>query len=147
LYEVPAHGGAPRLFLKLDAEQWNHLEQPQFLPHPYSSLLLITGQARTGQHMSVLYSRASGRQEVVSEFGNATYSPTGHLLCPRGSLLWAVAISPEKMKLTGDEFPIAHTLLTRAVSVSLNGTLVYQGGSCHSVSAGAIGVALLFWVK
>jgi eukaryotic-like serine/threonine-protein kinase len=128
LLEVPARGGTPKLILKPDPQRWKHFDAPRFLPPPHSALLLLTAPMRTGQHVSVLHSLSSGRQEVVSQDGGAVYLPAGYLVYPRESLLWARPFSPGAVKRTGEGFPIAQALPKAVVSVSLEDTLTYEAG-------------------
>jgi Tol biopolymer transport system component/DNA-binding winged helix-turn-helix (wHTH) protein len=132
LYAVPAGGGTAQLILKPDPTRWNHFEIPRFLRPPYSSLLLMTAQDRTGKHVAVLHSLSSarGEVEVVSQDGRAAYSPTGHLIYPMNTLLWAMPFAPGGAQRPSEPFPIGQaTVFSYApVSVSLDGTLVYQGG-------------------
>ena len=128
LYAVPAGGGTPKLIVKPDPARWNHFDTPQFLPPPDSSQLLLTAQDRTRRHVSVLHSLSSGRQEVLNQSLRVAYSPTGHLVYPMESLLWAEPFTPGRTQGTTERFPVAQANYTGRVSVSLDGTLVFQGG-------------------
>jgi Tol biopolymer transport system component len=62
-----------------------------------------------------------------------TYSPTGHVLFPRGGSLMAQPFDARRLTLSGEAFPVAElgvspTALTAAYSVSSNGALSYRSG-------------------
>jgi Tol biopolymer transport system component len=127
IYEVPAQGGTPRLIVKVDLERWgDHFESPWFLPAAGGSrVLLYTAQTRERAHVTVVHSLETGKQEVVAPSGLGVYSPTGHVMYVRQSLLWALPFSLKAMTATGEAFPVARTGWLRSVGVSLDGTLAY----------------------
>jgi len=81
-------------------------------------VLLYTAQTREGPHVTVIHSLATGKQEVVAPRGFGVYSPTGHVMYVRQSLLWALPFSLKTMTATGDAFPVARAGPDETVSVS-----------------------------
>jgi serine/threonine-protein kinase len=148
MYRVSANGGDPEIFIKLDPEAEVDFHRPSFLPdghtivyslHRYQGVDTIEAY-RGGQRKSLLRLEGQARNgpQVIDY---PQYSPTGHLLYLReqgNPGIWAVAVSPSRLEITGEPFLV--TPNASHLSVADDGTLVFD-------VAGDSGPGQLAWVN
>ena len=132
LYEVPARGGTPTLLVEPQARgpgafpprssNISGLVTPHFLPLEDGGRMLLFA---TGQQ-TVLRNMETGRQEVLADGYLPVYSPSGHILYQTSGTpsIWALPFSIERLRPTGEAFPIAQN--AASASVGVNGTLLYE---------------------
>jgi eukaryotic-like serine/threonine-protein kinase len=135
LFEVPAQGGATKLFAKAK-EGWDEadLEDPKFLPD--GRMLLLQVRKREGRlYPDTVAVESGGERRVVLQIPGAILNQiaisakTGHLLYHQFSPdpgIWAVPISFPSLRTTGEPFLVAAGGATP--SVSRDGTLVFLSG-------------------
>ena len=127
---------------------------PEFLPGGRS--FLYTVLFGTPEVMGIYVGSLDGKPPVriLPDATNASYAPSessrgsGHLLFRRGTTLMAQPFDPERLRTTGDMFPLAEQVGVNtnasgstgsaAFTVSENGVLAYSAG-------GAGGIRELVW--
>ena len=129
IYEVSASGGAPRLIVDVPDSR-----SISFLDAPTGERILLYA-SRTGGRFGpsdvVVHSLVDGQRKVVLTEETVppepVYSPSGHLLYRRFYAgrrgIWAIRLSTDTWKATGEAFPVAHDGLSP--TVSREGNLVY----------------------
>ncbi len=133
LYGVPAEGGELRLLLAdLETESLSDPVRPRFLPLADGRRVLLFNDGLYG-HL-VMLDVDSGQERTLTHGEEQpilypVYSPSGHLLYRIGAVLWALPFSLEALDSTGEAFPVStNNIVVDNLSVSGNGTLVYQDG-------------------
>jgi serine/threonine protein kinase/Tol biopolymer transport system component len=140
VYEVSAHGGAPRILIKMDpSTRIEHVEEPYFLPGT-GKKLVVTFKELGKPHTIGILSTGNSRPEILvppgSNYTSPILSDSGHLLfnCwpegPEGltyGFIGALPFSPASLKPTGEIFPVVRYGFLP--SVSKDGTLVYVENS------------------
>ena len=105
LYRVPALGGRPEPLAGLD--QTLPKVNPHFLPLEFGRAILY--EHTPGRDALIhLLDIETGEQVVVGQGGRPVYHPSGHILYEIGNPaeVWALPISVEGMKATGEAFPV-----------------------------------------
>ena len=122
VFEVPAQGGEPRLLVE---PQETGGANPHFLPAEAGARsLLLRGGARQDPDV-VLKNLDTGESSILAKGSGAIYSPSGHILYQWHGALWALPFSLDRLKATGEAFPIIET--SRSATVARDGTLVSVG--------------------
>lgn len=134
MQRVPAAGGSPALFLKLDESRKEVVQAyPNFLPDGRHFVY----QSWNGEEAIISVSSLDGgeRKPLVKNDSNAAYVAPGYLLFARNTTLMAQSFDVGKLQLGGEPFPVveqvAYSVATgySNFSVSNNGTLIYWNGS------------------
>ena len=136
LYRVPAAGGTPEPVTALDEsrQEIGHW-RPHFLPDGRRFLYLV--QSRDSTHGGIYAGGLDGRtpERVAAIDAAVTFAPPGFLLFVRERTLMAQPIDADRLRTTGDPFPIARdveyvpTWGAEGFSISQTGILAYQAGS------------------
>jgi Tol biopolymer transport system component len=137
IFQVPAAGGEAVRIVEIDRGHRDTLVvAPGFLPD--GRHFLYTRRRRAGTTSAVYVGTIDTPPEqqsptlLVNSFWGAHYAPSatagwGHLLFLREDTLMAQPFDTRSLKLSGRAIPVAERLDDgRAVSVSTNGTLVYE---------------------
>jgi len=136
LYRVSAEGGEVRPVLQLDNSRQERSQiEPQFLPDGRHFLYRSVAGGE-GTEKEVLYVGALDSKEtrlITSVDSNAVFVPPGFLLFGRQEKLLAQPFDVQKLRLTGEPFPVATEHVARwprppassLFSASQNGVLVY----------------------
>ena len=124
LYKVPASGGDP--IVVGDEATWAGLGDiyPYFLPLEAGRAALVFSQRMENQIK--LRDLSTGKQETLTAGAFPVYSTSDHIIYQTRYIrdgLWALPVSPETLKATGEAFPIAQD--ASFPSVAADGTLVY----------------------
>ncbi len=127
LYEVAAGGGEPELlFEPPTSEADQDFVYPHFLPNKDSGRVFAYAMRSEEKSLIVVDELDGQRRTVLSEGTDPVYSPTGHLVYRRSSLLaglMAVPFSTRTLQMTGEPFSLAAKGFSP--SVAADGTLVY----------------------
>ena len=145
LQRVPAAGGTPSAFTKLDAsaEERKH-SVPQFLPDGRRVLYFV--QAREAEK-SGIYVQELGSEHRTLVMRNAQrggWAPPGYLLFARETTLFAQAMDARTLRLSGEPVPIVENLTSSTINgrasfaVSRSGILIYRVN-------GAVNAGQLAW--
>jgi eukaryotic-like serine/threonine-protein kinase len=136
LYRVPAAGGTPEPVTALDRsrQEVGHW-RPHFLPDGRRFLYLV--RSRDSTHGGIYAGWLDGRtsERVAAIDAPATYAPSGFLLFVRERTLMAQAVDADRLRTTGDPFPVARDVEyvphwgAAGFSISQTGILAYQAGS------------------
>ncbi|MCP5117315.1 MAG: hypothetical protein GY953_41355, partial [bacterium] len=131
LYKVPAQGGSPEILIEpTESERVKSFASPRFLPSSAGRRMILFFLGSQSDGEIVLLDLDTGQRQVVAHGAVPTYSPTGHVLyqpAPKDTgVLWALPFSLEKLRPSGEPFPVARN--AGSPSVSSDGTLVYLGG-------------------
>ena len=138
LARVPATGGQPIEVAKIDLAKGERQQRyPCALPDGKAILLTVgTADSETfdDAHIAVL-NIVTGKTKTLVEGGtHPRYSPSGHLLYAREAKIFAVPFDAERLKTTGQAFPVLEGVLMSRNSglanydVSASGDLVYIRG-------------------
>ena len=125
IFEVPAAGGTPRVYLGRDPD--TEVDFHTMGPLPTGGGLLYSVHGREGTHIGVL--EEGTRRRLVDNAGSPSYSPSGHLVYAdspterRDTRIWAVGFDLSNLTVTGEPFVIASGL---GPNVSSDGTLTYR---------------------
>ena len=138
---VPAAGGVPVAVTKVAAGE-NHI-LPQFLPGGRRFLYTIIGAKpeTNGIHVGAVEGMSPVR--LLPDESSAAFVPSrvaggsGHLLFGRESTLMAQPFDADRLRMTGEMFPVAEDVgsfgpgggVARAFSASENGVLAYSAGT------------------
>ena len=136
LARVSAAGGEAKPMLQLDkSRQEQSQNRPQFLPDGrhflYQSLSGERGARESAIYLGALDSKETHMLMAVDS--NARYAAPGFLIYAQGATLLAQPFNVDKLRLTGEPFPVAehvgHTpdRTYSFFSVSDNGTLAFRG--------------------
>ena len=135
-YRVPAAGGSPTLFLKLDESRKEAMQPfPYFLPDGRNFLYQSWNNRPEDATIYVASIDGGDRKALIKNDSNAAYISPGYLLFARNTTLMAQAFDAAKLELSGEPFPVveqvAYSVATgySNFSVSENGTLVFWNGS------------------
>jgi serine/threonine-protein kinase len=138
LFSVPASGGSPTLLLKVDENRGERFfRHPSFLPSGKAILFTVAkGDSTSYDDADIgVWSLETHEKRILIQGGTSPrYSPSGHLIYARGGTLLAVPFDQEKLKTTGDPFPVANGVFMSAntgmaaFSISSAGHLVYAIG-------------------
>jgi serine/threonine-protein kinase len=111
LQRVPAAGGTPQAMSTLD-RQLNEASHrwPHVLPGGHAILYAagptVTAREWIEAHI-VAQSLDTGQRRQVAPHGTFPhFAPTGHLLYVQNGIVYAQAIDPDRLNVTGDAFPI-----------------------------------------
>lgn len=140
ILQVPATGGTPTPFTKLDAAAGDAAHYwPQVLPN--GNFLYLAQSAKldgSGVYAASLTSPNS-RVRLVTTDTNAIYA-SGYLLWVRGTALMAQPFSPKTLKLSGEPAPVADPVGKSAitgrtnVAASTNGLLLYSASGSNQLT-------------
>jgi DNA-binding winged helix-turn-helix (wHTH) protein/Tol biopolymer transport system component len=136
LARVSAAGGEVKPVLQLDkSRQEQSQNRPQLLPDGrhflYQSLSGEPGARKSAIYLGTLDSQKS--HMLMAADSNARYAAPGFLIYAQGDTLLAQPFNVDKLRLTGEPFPVAehvgHTpdRTYSFFSVSDNGTLAFRG--------------------
>src|SRR5262245_57610296 len=127
-------GGGTATALPLEKNSTRHI-WPQFLPDG-RHLLYFAGSETAAD--SGIYIQELGAAQlpvsVLKSTRRAAWSPPGHLLFVRESILFAQMMNPKSFQLEGEPIAIADEVTANegngraAFSISKNGVLVYRRG-------------------
>ena len=142
LFKVAATGGQPTPVTKLDdAQQEKSHRFPSFLPDGRHFLYLATPTGgETDQNAVYLGSIDSMERKLALHTAYPAAYANGYLLYLRERTLIAQPFNPGRGELSGDGVPLAEhvqvdpVFALSMVTVSQNGTLVYQTGAGGSTS-------------
>ena len=127
IYEVPARGGEPKmLFEPESSEKGSGYHLPHFLPLQAGPRSMVFDIGGPNDRDIAVKNLRTGEWEVLAEGAYPVYSPSGHIVYQTNfyqSGLWALPLSIETLKPTGEPFPIAENV--GEPSVAADGTLVY----------------------
>jgi serine/threonine protein kinase len=137
LYRISATGGEATQLTSLDEShhEINH-RWPFFLPDDRHFLFLarsVQQKESTAIYVGSLDSKETKR--ITSADSNVSYVPPGYLLFTREATLMAQPFDADKLKVTGDAFPVVERVRYNwgpglsEFSVSSNGALVYISGN------------------
>jgi Tol biopolymer transport system component len=140
LYRVAAEGGIPTPVTKPRPGTDDSDRYPEFLPGGQRFLYLA--QSGSAERTGIYFGSLDGAQpvRVLPDAVNAAYVPPaapggrGHLLFRRNSTLMALPFDVDRLRATGEMFPLAEQVGTSqnvgnaAFSASRNGVLVYRTG-------------------
>jgi Tol biopolymer transport system component len=136
LKRVPAGGGTPEAVTSLDqSRQERGHEWPYFLPDGDHFFFLANSGPNSEQNGIFVGSLSSKKVQLVSHINSRmVYDPAGYLLFVRDRSLMALPFDAKKLQATGDPFPIAEQVRSRAsgqasLTVSANGVLAYRTGA------------------
>jgi Tol biopolymer transport system component len=135
LFRVAAGGGTPVQISKVDGTFASH-RWPAFLPDGKSVLYLATPSGSEHRDNTVYMTTIDGKvQKPIVKATNEPHYLDGYLLVARDRILTAQRLDVRKMEVTGEPVSLSQqqietaSLLSRSmVSVSADGTLVYQTG-------------------
>jgi Tol biopolymer transport system component len=133
LYQVPSGGGQPQPVTALDEsrQEVGHT-WPHFLPDGRRFLYLARSakQENNGIYVGSLEGKP---RLLLAANSNASYAPPGYLLFGRGQTLTAQPFDANRLRFTGDPFPVAEQVQLSGgnmpgvlFSVSGNGVLCYR---------------------
>jgi Tol biopolymer transport system component/predicted Ser/Thr protein kinase len=138
-YELRAEDGSLRKVEPDDGMRW-----PQFLPGG-NRIVYVTEDQKSRGNLAMAADYLSHKPvPLMQTDSRVQYAPprrpgeSGYLLFLRGASLLAQPFDPDRLRLTGEPFPIAQNLvyygptLSASFSVSTNGVLVYQAGYPNS---------------
>ncbi len=127
LHEVPARGGEPKLLFEPEtSEKGTANLQPHFLLVESGARSIVYNVGSYTDREIVVKNLETGEREVLADGAFPRYSPSGHILYQTAAFspgLWALPLSLETLKPTGEAFPIAEN--AGDPSVAGDGTLVY----------------------
>jgi len=127
LYEVSTQGGEPHVLVEPWSKDLPYLAGPQFLPSKEGrKLLYVAFSSGPDDAQTVIHDLTTGQREIVANGGGAAYSSSGHIVYRRFEPpgIMALPFSVETLEATGEPFLIGAG--SQPISVSRNGTLVYQ---------------------
>ena len=104
LLKVFARGGEPVEVTRLEAGQTGH-QFPQFLPDGRHFIYFVFGGPAQGVYTGSLDGGSSKR--LTNADAAAVVSPSGFLLFPRQTTLFAQAFDFKRQELSGNPFPVA----------------------------------------
>jgi serine/threonine-protein kinase len=117
LYRVSASGGEPSPATMLDAGTGETTHRwPQFLPGGKTFLFTAHGNTGAAHEGRVIVQTAGGRTLVQEGAIFGRYAPSGHLLYINGGKLFAAALEPERLQVTGRAVPVVEDIATALVS-------------------------------
>jgi Tol biopolymer transport system component len=131
LLRVSERGGQPVAETVLDPslKEISH-DYPEFLPDGRHYVYLARTAGRSEDWVTYVGALGSRERRPLPGIHTATkYSPTGHLLFLRGTLLMAQAFDRDRLELSGEAFPIAEDVGGNRVgtfSTSHNGSLAFH---------------------
>lgn len=138
LARVPAAGGQPKEVAKIDLAKGERQHRyPCALPGAKGILLTVgTADAETfdDAHIAVLNIETGQVKTLVEGGTHPRYSPSGHLLYAREAKIFAMPFDAERLRATGQAFPVLEGVLMSRNSglanydVSVSGDLVYIPG-------------------
>ncbi len=107
LWLQPIEGGAARQFAKFDEGRGERLlTNPQFLPGGEAVIFMsLTGEPGA-ERVEAVSLRDDKRVVVLEGATSAMWSPTGHLLFARAGALFAIALDPAALKVSGTAVPV-----------------------------------------
>jgi Tol biopolymer transport system component/tRNA A-37 threonylcarbamoyl transferase component Bud32 len=140
LERVSSEGGEAKPVHELDKARHEFaLGWPQFLP---DGRHFVYSSASTDAVKTGIYARSLDTKEtrfVISADGNVSYTPPGFLTYGRGATLFAQPFDVNKLRVTGEPFPVAEQVGAMrfgpglVYSISQNGVLVYRGAGSGDV--------------
>src|SRR5262245_16567428 len=132
LYRVAASGGEPVALTKIQTGQQGH-RFPWFLPDGRHFLFRLSRPIPSSR--SILVGSLDSNETIgLTTADSSTAYAGGYLLFSRQGTLIAQAFDSDKLRLTGETFPVADRVATSslggaaAFSVSENGVLTYRQG-------------------
>jgi serine/threonine protein kinase len=135
LYELRSEGGDPRKLPAFATARW-----PQFLPGGERLLYAVYDEQSKHSRAEVADYAGGAPTSLMETDSRVQYAPPlhagepGYLLFIRGATLLAQPFDADRLRLTGEVFPIAQNViyygptLSTSFSASENGVLVYQAG-------------------
>jgi serine/threonine protein kinase len=128
LFRVSARGGEPVQVTRLESGQTNH-QFPQFLPDGRHFTYYVFGGPSQGVYAGSLDGGSSKRLTDADDA--AVVSPSGFLLFPRQTALFAQAFDFQRQELFGNPFPVA-AARTAGISAA-SGIVAYRTGGAAVV--------------
>jgi Tol biopolymer transport system component/predicted Ser/Thr protein kinase len=132
ILQVPASGGTPSPFTRLDAANGDAAHYwPQVIPGGHFLYLAQSSKPDASGVYAASVANPNDRVRLVTTDTNAIYG-SGYLLWMRGATLVAQPFDPVKLKLTGEPRPVADPAGKSAITgrmnaaVSNNGLLLYS---------------------
>ena len=127
IYEVRAQGGDPKLLFEPEqSEKALGNLRPWFLPGKATARGIVFTRGGLLTDTDIVFKNLeTGEFSVLAEGGYPVFSPTGHIVYQRDVTrggVWALPFSIEKLKPTGEPFPIVENVALP--SVAIDGTLV-----------------------
>ncbi|HEV2985842.1 MAG TPA: protein kinase, partial [Vicinamibacterales bacterium] len=132
LLRVAAAGGEPTPASELDNSRKELTHSfPSFLPDGRHYLFLAASTQGAAAYVGTLDSK--DRHVLRGITSSVMYSPTGHVMFPRGGSLMAQPFDARRLTLSGDAFPVAElggnlNFTVAPYSVSMSGALSYRAG-------------------
>jgi len=114
LFVVPAAGGKPEIFTKLDASKGETSHRwPVFLPGGKAVLFtaLISGNANDANIVVQNLETGERRTLLVQGGTYPRYTPTGHIVYYRAGTIMAVPFDLMKLEVNGSPFPIVEGVM------------------------------------
>src|SRR5438876_306962 len=143
LLKVFARGGEPVEVTRLEAGQTGH-QFPQFLPDGRHFIYFVFGGPAQGVYTGSLDGGSSKR--LTNADAAAVVSPSGFLLFPRQTTLFAQAFDLQRQELSGNPFPVAEQVaLERSGPVGTAGLSAASGIVAYR-TGGAGAVKQLTWL-
>jgi serine/threonine protein kinase/tricorn protease-like protein len=142
LYQVSASGGEITQATNFQVPTDYSHRWPQFLPDGDHFLYLAFSTVLNPERGYPIYLgslRSHDRKYLLRSSSEAMYA-SGYLLFTKERTLMAVAFDADKMRISGEPFPIAEQVhsypntASAVYSVSDSGTLAYQAGSSPAIS-------------
>jgi eukaryotic-like serine/threonine-protein kinase len=114
LYRVPAGGGVPAPVTKLETPGSSETDRfPDFLPGGRRFLVAVYGGKPESDGIYAGSLDGTPPVRILPDVSTAAYvapnasSRTGHLLFQRGETLMAQPFDPQRLRLSGEMFPVA----------------------------------------
>jgi hypothetical protein len=128
LDEIPIQGGASRPVLRglTDGAVINPIEE---LPQGGGPRAVLYTVRRGGSNHIGVANLETGRSVELIQAGSATYSRSGYLLYRNDEGIFAAPFSRGELAITGVSMPVAQVQAGFGVSVSDDGTLIYDDAS------------------
>jgi len=132
LYEVPGRGGTPNLLISREESEGSPggptrgIVYPHFLPSEAGGRVLVFTFGSPTEQTIMVQNFETGQRELLGPGAVPFYSPSGHLVYQSGPQtydLWALPISLNTLRATGEAFPISQN--RRDPTVAADQTLVY----------------------
>jgi Tol biopolymer transport system component len=143
LMRVPAAGGTPQVFNRVDTSQGaRSYRWPEILPTGKAVLFSIVAAQDIGFWLEskIAVERLDTHERKILPITGTypRYSPSGHLLYMREEGLFAVPFDLDRLEVTGPPVPVLETMAVSfnsglaSFAVSRNGSLAYIPGSSIS---------------
>jgi Tol biopolymer transport system component len=113
LMRVSANGGEVKALTTIDTTKGETAHsRPQFLPGGRQLLFTIASTGAERPQFAILDLEKNSYRVIANGGLNGRYVPTGHLAFVRGSTLFAVPFSLDRLAVTGTEVPLVEGIST-----------------------------------